>query len=97
MIKLSKAQNLINKMSNDGPTEERVTMRFGNPSSRKAVLRLLKTIQTLSMQGSSRRIEHDVDGDGAYSFRIKGNLLDDVECPSDGEMEKDKIWVPGVD
>lgn len=94
---MTRAEHLIDKIDEFGNTsEERITLWFGNDDSRRAVLNLLNTIQTLSLNGASRKIEHYVDGDGAYSFKVKGDTLKDIEKLSDEDLENDVIKIPGV-
>ena len=91
---MSRAQRITRMFEFSDPSEERVTLRFGNQDSRHAVLSLLKAIETCSMAGAGRIIKQYVDGDGAYSFRVKGDALKPYEKP---DLEDDEIQIRGVD
>ena len=60
-------------------------------------MKLLRTIQDVSMAGAGRTIQQYVDGDGAYSFKVKGDALNDIDKLTSDEMEQDTINVRGVD
>lgn len=91
---MSKAQRLLEFIS--GSSEQVIKIRYGNEDSRKAFNRLLSIIGYCASAGCSRMIHHAVDGDGAYSLKIKG--LDDIDRDSiRDESEGDPIKVRGVD
>jgi CRISPR/Cas system CMR-associated protein Cmr1 (group 7 of RAMP superfamily) len=85
---MSRAATLLEYYNN--PSKQVLTIEYANEGTRKALNTLLATIQRLGGWGCSRRIIHDVDGDGAYRVKkIQG--LDDVEIP---DTESDDVKVP---
>lgn len=91
---MSKAQRLLEFIS--GSSEQVIRIRYGNEDSRKALNRLLSTINYCATAGCSRMIHHAVDGDGAYSLKIKGLDETDLQNVRD-EVDDDPIKVRGVE
>ena len=89
---LEQFEQVVNKSTRSKQT---FTVEFANEHTRNAFNRLLAMVGYLGSAGSSRDIQHAVDGDGSYRATIKGIDQRATDWVKTVNTDDDKIRVPG--